>query len=546
MPKISQLEEATDVTQYDLIQIVDVEDEGMAISGTNKKVSAQLMANELGKLTNITATGSNTARSLANRFADTVNVKDFGAKGDGVTDDTAAIQAALNSAKTTSRCVFIPKGAYIITQIAIPNGLRIYGAGIGGYGSITTTYLYDTTKLIQKSGVNDDAIVFDCPLDGSGNYRLFNIHLSDFIVLKQGVADTLGNGISARQVGTDRNVNSNHCLVNGLPIFERLLVRGFPENGMYFKQGAVPLYCNDLNFIFNGGYGLRIDGLNYLRNVIIRNVSGDGNKGRACIRIGSSNPHSQIAIDGVYSEYRSDNPYGNSTGFNGAQPYAIEVVDFNSNSTVSIANVLQESIVVNEASAAAIFVNNSALLNTPKIEFSGIVIGDLDAASGIKKTIYDGRAWDSYNSFSIPANVSSGVYSLVSTGSTTSTQFSNGHTAFGNGFVKPVVSDQGIQANGQVPSLSLYESDAVLDSKGWYINASGGVLYFRTYDDASTNNDIYAQVVRSGYNVSYFEFLKKLRLSNLSVYADNAAAISGGLSVGDIYRTSTGDIKVRY
>lgn len=47
MPKISQLESATDVTANDLIQVVDVEDDGMAPSGTNKKATASLLANQL-------------------------------------------------------------------------------------------------------------------------------------------------------------------------------------------------------------------------------------------------------------------------------------------------------------------------------------------------------------------------------------------------------------------------------------------------------------------------------------------------------------------
>lgn len=51
------------------------------------------------------------ARSLANRANDIVSVLDFGARGDGVTDDTAAIQAALNTGKAVSG---VPGDTYLI------------------------------------------------------------------------------------------------------------------------------------------------------------------------------------------------------------------------------------------------------------------------------------------------------------------------------------------------------------------------------------------------------------------------------------------------
>lgn len=61
----------------------------------------------------VTATGSTTARTLANRFADIYNVKDFGAVGDGVTDNQTAFQAAINTALAAGGgTIYIPKGVY--------------------------------------------------------------------------------------------------------------------------------------------------------------------------------------------------------------------------------------------------------------------------------------------------------------------------------------------------------------------------------------------------------------------------------------------------
>ena len=59
-------------------------------------------------------------------FAD---VRTFGAKGDGVTDDTAAIQAAIDSL-TTGGTVIIPAGLYIVkpsTPIILDSGISIVG-----------------------------------------------------------------------------------------------------------------------------------------------------------------------------------------------------------------------------------------------------------------------------------------------------------------------------------------------------------------------------------------------------------------------------------
>lgn len=154
--KISELESATDVTANDLIQIVDVEDDGMAITGTNKKATANLLANELGKLTNITATGSTTARSLANRFADVVNVKDFGAIGDGITDDASAIQAALNAADLQGGgVVYFPEGVYKQNSpVSIKNNTHIwaYGSTVNCVDIPYSTTVFNFNAAYQSNG----------------------------------------------------------------------------------------------------------------------------------------------------------------------------------------------------------------------------------------------------------------------------------------------------------------------------------------------------------------------------------------------------------
>jgi len=57
-----------------------------------------------------------------------VNVLDYGATGDGVTDDAAAIQAAINAAKR----IYFPAGTYAIgTPLRLPTQRVLFGDGIG-------------------------------------------------------------------------------------------------------------------------------------------------------------------------------------------------------------------------------------------------------------------------------------------------------------------------------------------------------------------------------------------------------------------------------
>lgn len=62
-------------------------------------------------------------RTVESKLRETVSVKDFGAVGDGVTDDTAAIQAALLASKT----VYFPNGTYLISDVLTLNTHTLIG-----------------------------------------------------------------------------------------------------------------------------------------------------------------------------------------------------------------------------------------------------------------------------------------------------------------------------------------------------------------------------------------------------------------------------------
>src|SRR5262245_17218335 len=66
----------------------------------------------------------------AERNGSVLNVREFGAKGDGVTDDTAAIQRAIDSAGRGATISF-PRGVYLVANFAVKNrsGLTFLGEG---------------------------------------------------------------------------------------------------------------------------------------------------------------------------------------------------------------------------------------------------------------------------------------------------------------------------------------------------------------------------------------------------------------------------------
>jgi hypothetical protein len=110
---------------------------------TAANAAAQRTAIGLDTTINQTITANGTgaiARSVDLKLKDVVSVKDFGAVGDGVTDDTAAIQAAVDA--NQSGMVLFPAGEYKCSATIIltdTNGHNFQGILSGANATITFT-----------------------------------------------------------------------------------------------------------------------------------------------------------------------------------------------------------------------------------------------------------------------------------------------------------------------------------------------------------------------------------------------------------------------
>jgi hypothetical protein len=118
---------------------------GLWSSGTLQRTTVEFSSNSNAKVNFAVAPVVMITASAADFVAGPLlNVKSFGAKGDGVTDDTAAIQAAINYIVSNSLALLFPAGIYIISAaINIP-----FGAGWQIYG---TTQLSTIIKQITNN-----------------------------------------------------------------------------------------------------------------------------------------------------------------------------------------------------------------------------------------------------------------------------------------------------------------------------------------------------------------------------------------------------------
>lgn len=179
-----------------------------------------------------------------------VNVQDYGAKGDGVTDDTAAVLAALASVSGNAT-IFFPSGNYIVGQIStgIKSGITLRGEG------------YRSTTLTCKTGTNTHLVVF-----GNGSTYVSGCSIEDLRLLGNSAGNSAGSCVRFWSTEDNR--------------IARCEIRDAKEQGVLFEgngtRNATYLRISDSYLANNKGHGVYALNQAYGLHIIHNTIAGNG------------------------------------------------------------------------------------------------------------------------------------------------------------------------------------------------------------------------------------------------------------------------------
>lgn len=117
---------------------------------------------------------------------DYFNVRWFGAKGDGVTDDSSSIQLADNEAAAASKRLYFPEGTYKAYGLLITTSWYAHGKAV--VENVTpTANKYNFVRMVGRTGLSLEGMTFDGgvsadpPVWNSSNYNSFTGGLACYL-----------------------------------------------------------------------------------------------------------------------------------------------------------------------------------------------------------------------------------------------------------------------------------------------------------------------------------------------------------------------------
>jgi len=96
-----------------------------------------------------------------------IDLRYYGAIGNGTTDDTTAVQNAFNAVPASGGTVFVPKGAFLVDYINLPSNVLVMGNG--SFKKKDNASSLDILRIVDKDNVTLLGITIDS-VRGTGSY----------------------------------------------------------------------------------------------------------------------------------------------------------------------------------------------------------------------------------------------------------------------------------------------------------------------------------------------------------------------------------------
>lgn len=208
-----------------------------------------------------------------------VNAKDYGAVGDGVTNDTAALQAAFTAARAAGRRLYIPAGSYLVTSQLVTGATAI---DVFGDGPLTQLlHQIPANSMFEALGTEGSLVnVTVATVAGATSLTVTSttgLAAGDLIVIQDSTQTVLGNSNNTAaailgEVASIRSVDS----ATGLTLRRKLEV-AYTTSARIKKFNAVDgVRIADLAIVNTapGTMAATCRGLEatFCKNVDIRNV----------------------------------------------------------------------------------------------------------------------------------------------------------------------------------------------------------------------------------------------------------------------------------
>jgi hypothetical protein len=243
---------------------------GTGIGGLASELSQSAEADTTFTDFRFPATGAPTRRTMPDRLADIINVKDYGAYSDGThpNETTTAIQAAVNAALANlGGVVFFPPGNFLVNnQISFNGdshaGIRIVGSG-GGPNPQYSSRIYTTSNnYIFAVGVGGTNRVPDQPLSAIDNLNMYVKYQP-----APGTMTSTDTGWGAIYLAGGTGVRITRCdiqILSGIAIFsagQNLTVNNCNLQGAYSGAHA----SDNIGVIMASGFigGCKMNGFGY-------------------------------------------------------------------------------------------------------------------------------------------------------------------------------------------------------------------------------------------------------------------------------------------